>query len=212
MRFCETPLAGAFVIELERREDERGFFARSWCEEEFAAHGITAQWVQSNISFNHRAGTLRGMHYQESPYQEAKLVRCTAGAAYDVIIDLRPGSPTHGRWNAVVLSAANHTMLYVPKGFAQGFQTLEDNTEMLYLMSEVYRPEWGHGLRWDDPALAIAWPPCRERIISPRDQSFPLLHPFSFSNCNPKEGPPDGDKDGVPHGGTVPGLRQRRAA
>jgi dTDP-4-dehydrorhamnose 3,5-epimerase len=173
MRFCETPLAGAFVIEPERCADERGFFARAWCEEEFAAHGITAQWVQSNISFNRRAGTLRGLHYQEFPYQEAKLVRCTAGAVHDVIIDLRRGSPTYGRWNAVVLSAANHTMLYVPKGFAQGFQTLEDNTELLYLMSEVYRPEWGHGLRWDDPALEITWPPCHERIISRRDQGFP---------------------------------------
>ncbi len=175
MRFCETPLAGAFVIELERREDKRGSFARCWCREEFAAHGITAGWVQANVSRNRRAGTLRGLHYQEAPYREAKLIRCTAGAAFDVIVDLRPGSPTYARWTACELSAARGTMIYVPEGFAHGFQTLADHTELFYLMSEVYRPECARGVRWDDPTLAITWPPCRERVISPRDLGFPEL-------------------------------------
>jgi dTDP-4-dehydrorhamnose 3,5-epimerase len=175
MRFHETPLAGAFVIEPERREDERGSFARCWCREEFAAHGIAAEWVQANVSFNRRAGTLRGMHYQAAPHEEAKLIRCTAGAAYDVIVDLRPHSPTRGCWNAVELSAAGSTLIYVPEGFAHGFQTLADNTELLYLMSAAYCPASARGVRWDDPALAITWPPCRERVISPRDRTFPEL-------------------------------------
>jgi dTDP-4-dehydrorhamnose 3,5-epimerase len=173
MRFHETPLAGAFVIELERNEDERGSFARCWCRDEFAAHGITAEWVQANLSFNRRAGTLRGLHYQEAPHQEAKLIRCTAGAAFDVIVDLRPGSPTFARWTACELSAALGNMVYVPEGFAHGFQTLADDTELFYLMSEVYRPECARGVRWDAPALAIDWPPCRTRIVSARDQAFP---------------------------------------
>lgn len=175
MRFRETPLAGAFVIELERREDERGSFARCWCKEEFAAHGLHANWVQANVSFNRRAGTLRGLHYQEAPHQETKLIRCTAGAAYDVIVDLRSGSPTWGRWAAVELSAARGAMIYVPEGFAHGFQTLTDNTELFYLMSAAHSPASARGVRWDDPALAITWPPCRERVVSPRDQSFPEL-------------------------------------
>lgn len=177
MRFRELPLAGAFVIDLERREDERGSFARCWCREEFAAHGIAAGWVQANVSFNRRAGTLRGLHYQEAPHREAKLIRCTAGTAFDVLVDLRPGSPTRGRWAACELSASCGTMVYVPEGFAHGFQTLADNTELFYLMSEVYRPECARGVRWDDPTLAIDWPACGTRTISARDQTFPGFLP-----------------------------------
>src|SRR5262249_19657669 len=124
-------------------------------------------------AYDRRAGTLRGLHSQAPPFGEAKLVRCTAGAAHDVLVDLRPGSPTYGRWAAAELSAANGRMVYVPPGFAHGFQTLADHTELLYLMSEVYRPEQARGLRWDDPSLAIAWPPCRRRTVSARDQAFP---------------------------------------
>src|SRR5262245_20735946 len=177
MRFRETPLAGAFVIELDRREDERGFFARCWCRDEFAAHGLTAAWVQANVSFNRRAGTLRGLHYQADPHAEDKLVRCTLGAVHDVIVDLRPGSPTYARWAAVELSAASRRALYVPRGFAHGFQTLADDSELLYLMSEVYYPECARGVRWDDPALGIEWPECPGRVIAPRDRSFPDLVP-----------------------------------
>ena len=175
MRFRETPLAGAFVIELERHDDERGFFARCWCREEFAAHGIETTWMQANVSLSRRAGTLRGLHYQEAPHEEAKLIRCTAGAAHDVIVDLRPQSPTRGRWTAVELSAACGTLVYVPKGFAHGFQTLADNTELFYLMSETHRADAARGVRWDDPTLAIKWPPCRVRVVSARDRSFPAF-------------------------------------
>jgi dTDP-4-dehydrorhamnose 3,5-epimerase len=181
MRFCETPLAGAFVIELERREDERGFFARCWCQDEFAAHGIDTAWVQSNVSFNHHAGTLRGLHYQAEPHGEDKLVRCTMGAAYDVLVDLRPGSPTYARWFAVELTADNRRMVYIPRGLAHGFQTLVDHTELHYLMSTTFRPESARGVRWDDPALGIPWPDCPHRIISPRDQNFPDLVPCAAS-------------------------------
>jgi dTDP-4-dehydrorhamnose 3,5-epimerase len=175
VRFKELPLAGAFLIEPEPTCDERGFFARTWCREEFAAHGLTAAWVQANVSFNRRAGTLRGLHYQEAPYEEVKLIRCTAGAVHDVIVDLRPGSPTYGCWAAVGLSAAGGAMLYVPRGVAHGFQTLVDGAELFYLMSESYRAEYARGVRWDDPSLAIDWPPSRTRFVSPRDRSFPDL-------------------------------------
>ena len=177
MRFRKTPLAGAFVIELDRREDERGFFARCWCKDEFLAHGIVAEWVQSNVSFNRWAGTLRGMHYQAEPHGEDKLIRCTMGAAYDVLVDLRPGSPTFARWIAIELSAESRTMVYVPRGLAHGFQTLVDNTELHYLMSEVFHPASARGVRWDDPALGIVWPDCPRRTISARDQNFPDLVP-----------------------------------
>src|SRR5262245_56482985 len=164
MRFQEAALDGAFVIEPERKEDPRGFFARTWCRDEFAAHGICSQWVQCNISFNERAGTLRGMHFQASPWGEAKLIRCTMGAIYDVIVDVRPRSCHYGKWLAVELSAQDRRMLYVPEGFAHGFQTLTDNTEVSYHMSQEYHPHASRGLRWDDPALAIVWPNCRQRI------------------------------------------------
>jgi dTDP-4-dehydrorhamnose 3,5-epimerase len=171
MRFLETALKGAFIIELDKQEDERGFFARAWCQREFAARGLNPRLAQCNVSFNRRRGTLRGMHYQVAPYEEAKLVRCTRGAIYDVIIDLRPDSPTFMQWIAVELTADNYRMLYIPERFAHGFQTLEDNTEVFYQMSEFYAPECARGIRWNDPAFAICWPPA-ERIISERDQQY----------------------------------------
>ncbi|HZT79891.1 MAG TPA: dTDP-4-dehydrorhamnose 3,5-epimerase [Gemmataceae bacterium] len=177
MQFHETRLRGAFLIDLDRREDERGHFARTYCEDEFAAVGLRPRWLQCNVSFNRRRGTLRGLHYQEAPFAEAKLVRCTRGAIFDVIVDLRPGSPTYGKWVAAELTADNGRMFYVPEGFAHGFQTLADDTEVFYQMSERYRPEAARGVRWDDAALAIAWPDCGERIISPRDLAFPGLPP-----------------------------------
>lgn len=176
MIFTETSLEGAFLIEPERREDERGFFARTWCRREFGSHGLHKQWVQCNISFNRRKGTLRGLHYQTPPYEEAKLIRCTRGAIYDVIIDLRADSPTFTQWVAVELTADNRQMLYIPEGFAHGFQTLTDETEIFYQMSQFYAPEYASGVRWDDPALNIAWP-AGERTISERDRSYPDFLP-----------------------------------
>lgn len=172
MIFTETKLHGAFIIEVERREDERGFFARTFCQEEFAAHGLRPRFVQCNISFNKKKGTLRGMHYQVAPYEEAKLVRCTMGAIYDVIIDLRPDSPTFKQWVAVELTADNHRMLYIPERVAHGFQTLEDDTEVFYQMCEFYHRECARGVRWDDPAFGIEWPPVEQRIISTKDQKW----------------------------------------
>ena len=172
MIFTETKLAGAFVIELERHADERGFFARTFCQQEFEAHGLNARVAQCNVSFNKRKGTLRGMHYQAAPFAEAKLVRCTAGSIYDVIIDLRPGSATFKRHFAVELSAENHRMLYIPEDFAHGFQTLEDDTEVFYQMAQRYSAEHARGVRWNDPAFGIEWPK-GERIIIERDQNYP---------------------------------------
>lgn len=171
MIFTATKLNGAFVIEPERHADYRGFFARTWCQQEFAAHGLNPCLVQCNVSFNKEKGTLRGMHYQAAPYAEDKLVRCTMGAIYDVIIDLRPESPSFMQHTEVVLTAENRWMLYVPKGFAHGFQTLEGNTEVFYQMSEFYAPEYARGLRWNDPAFNIQWP-ADERIILERDQTY----------------------------------------
>ena len=172
MIFQETTLKGAFVIEPERRHDERGFFARTWCQREFAAEGLLPEWVQCNISFSRQRGTLRGMHYQAAPYEEAKLVRCTMGAIYDVIIDLRPESPTFRQWLGVELTAGNRRMLFIPQGFAHGFQTLTHDTEVFYQMSQFYAPEYGRGVRWDDPAFQVSWP-AEKRIISERDRGFP---------------------------------------
>jgi len=171
MLFTETELKGAFLIEPERREDFRGFFARTWCEKEAAAHTINPRVVQCNVSFNHRKGTLRGMHYQKSPFEEAKLVRCTMGAIHDVIIDLRQDSPTFKRHVGAVLTADNRRMLYIPEGFAHGFQTLEDNTEVFYQMSQFYSPEHAAGVRWNDPTFGIQWP-IPEPIILERDGSY----------------------------------------
>jgi dTDP-4-dehydrorhamnose 3,5-epimerase len=169
--FTETKPKGAFVIELEPVEDERGFFARSWCGREFEVRGLNSQLAQCNISFNKRKGTLRGMHYQVAPHEEAKLVRCTMGAIFDVIIDLRRQSPTFKKWVAVELNERNRRMLYVPEGFAHGFQTLEDDTEVFYQMSEFYAPEHARGVRWNDPAFQIRWPEA-EPVISASDQTY----------------------------------------
>jgi len=172
MIFTETKLKGAFVIEPERQEDERGFFARTFCKEEFEAHGLNIDWVQCNISFNKKKGTLRGMHYQTTPYEEVKLVRCTMGAIYDVIIDLRPDSHTFKQWASVELSSENRRMLYVPEQFAHGFQTLANNTEVFYLMSEFYHPGSSKGIRWNDPAFLVKWP-IISPIMSSADSSYP---------------------------------------
>ncbi|NPC55551.1 dTDP-4-dehydrorhamnose 3,5-epimerase [Caenimonas soli] len=172
MIFTETRLKGAFILELERRDDERGFFARSWCQEEFLAHGLNPAIAQCNISFNRLKGTLRGMHYAAAPFEEAKLVRCTAGAAYDVIIDLRRDSPTYKQHVGEVLSAANYRMMYVPEGFAHGFQTLEDNTEIFYQMSQFYSPDHARGVRYDDPAFGIKWM-IADPVMLDRDRTYP---------------------------------------
>lgn len=174
MRFIETSLKGAFIIDPEPIEDDRGFFARTFCSREFAEHGLETQFVQCSISYNRLKGTLRGLHYQAPPHEEVKLVRVTFGAIYDVIVDLRVGSPTYWRWAAVELTAANRRSLYVPMGLAHGFQTLEDGTEVVYQISTFYAPKAARGLRWDAPSLAIRWPEAEHRVISTRDQSFPL--------------------------------------
>ena len=174
MKFMETLLKDAYCIDLDRIEDERGFFARSWCLTEFEEHGLNPDLVQCNVSFNKKKGTLRGMHYQSAPHAEAKLVRCTMGALYDVIIDLRPDSPTFKQWFGVEMTAENRRALYVPEGFAHGFQTLEDDTEVFYQTSEFYHPENARGVRYDDPAFGIEWP-SSHITISPQDKSFPLL-------------------------------------
>jgi len=171
MIFRETKLNGAFIVDVETLEDERGFFARTWCRQEFAARGLAPDLAQCSISFNHKAGTLRGMHYQIAPHREAKLVRCTAGAIYDVIVDLRRNSPTFGDWTAVELTSRNHRMIYVPEDFAHGFQTVEKNTEVFYQMSESYAPQFARGIRWDDPMFGIQWP-AADRTISIRDASY----------------------------------------
>ena len=174
MIFRETKLQGAYIIEPEPITDERGFFARTWGQEDFAAHGLNSRIVQCNTSLNKQAGTLRGMHYQIAPHAEVKLVRCTAGAIYDVIIDLRPHSATRGQWLGVELTARNRLMAYVPEGFAHGFQTLADETEVFYQVSEYYHPESARGVRWDDPAFGIEWP-LEVSVISERDRSHPLV-------------------------------------
>jgi dTDP-4-dehydrorhamnose 3,5-epimerase len=176
MIFTETKLPGAFILEPERHEDDRGFFARIWCQEEFEKNGLDPRLAQCSISFNKTKGTLRGMHYQAAPHEEAKLVRCTMGALYDVIIDLRAASNTLNEWLAVELTAENRKMLYVPRGFAHGFLTLEDNTEVLYLISDPYVPGSAGGVRWNDPAFHIEWPG-EIRVISERDNGFPDFHP-----------------------------------
>ena len=172
MIFTETTLKGAFIIELEKHEDERGFFARSFCEKKSEEHGLNPRIAQCNISYNKKKGTLRGMHYQIAPYEEVKLVSCIRGAIHDVIIDLRPDSPTYCQWFAAELGAENYKVLYVPEGFAHGFQTLEDNTVVFYQMSEFYHPECARGVRWDDPAFGIRWS-LSNRVMSKKDLSYP---------------------------------------
>lgn len=182
MKFQETRLSGAFLIDVERHEDERGFFARTWCQEEMESHGLNTSFVQCNISFNHRKGTLRGMHYQAPPSEEAKLVRCTQGVIYDVIVDLRSGSPTYLEWEAFELSAENRYQLFIPEGLAHGFQTLEDDSEVFYQMSEFYAPELARGLRWNDPAISIEWP-LTPSCISEKDSALPLLNTEKETPC-----------------------------
>jgi dTDP-4-dehydrorhamnose 3,5-epimerase len=172
MKFSKTPLSGAMLIDLDRSGDERGFFARVFCAREFAERGLCTNLVQISTSLSVPRHTLRGMHYQLPPYAETKLVRCLAGALFDVIVDLRPASNTYGQSYGAELSAANRTMMYVPKGFAHGFLTLTENTEILYFMDEYYGPESGRGLRWDDPGLGIAWP-APPALVSERDASYP---------------------------------------
>jgi dTDP-4-dehydrorhamnose 3,5-epimerase len=170
--FKPTELPGAYVIEPERREDIRGYFSRTFCEAEFKASGLDARIVQCSVSFNRRKGTLRGMHYQVPPFEEVKLVRCNRGAIYDVIIDLRRNSPTFKKHFAVELDEQNGKMVYAPAGFAHGFQTLEDETEVFYQMSQVYSAEHSRGVRWDDPAFGIRWPD-ENRTILDRDRNYP---------------------------------------
>ena len=171
--FTETKLRGAFIIDPEIFEDERGFFARSYSEKEFHDHGINLRMAECHVSFNKKRYTLRGMHFQEDPFAQAKLVRCTQGAIFDVIVDLRPESPTFKQWIGEILTATNHRMLFVPTGFAHGYQTLEDNTEMFYQVSEFYRLESCRGVRWYDPAFGIQWPAMDGVTLNPRDQSYP---------------------------------------
>ena len=171
MKFNETKLPGVFELDLEPYSDERGLFARSWCQKEFEAHNVNPRLVQCNVSFNLQKGTLRGMHYQAAPFPEAKLVRCTRGAIYDVAVDLRPESPTFREWIGVTLTAENRKMLYVPEGCGHGFLTLENKTEVFYQMSEFYHPELARGVRWDDPAFQILWPATVE-VISERDRTY----------------------------------------
>lgn len=172
MIFIETKLKGAYVIELEKLEDQRGFFARTWDGKEFEQRGLVGKAAQQSISFNNSIGTIRGMHYQKAPYQETKLVRCTRGGKFDVIIDLRPKSPTFKRWFGIELTADNYRMLYVPYGFAHGFQTLREDTEVIYLMSEVYNPEAEVGLRYNDPTIGIEWP-LPVTAVSENDLNWP---------------------------------------
>jgi dTDP-4-dehydrorhamnose 3,5-epimerase len=174
--FTETKLKGAFVITPERVEDERGFFARLWCAREFEEHGLDSRLAQCSISFNKRKGTLRGMHYQLAPYEEAKLVRCTRGAIYDVVLDLRPHSATFRQWAGVSLTADNREMLYVPSGCAHGFQTLTDESEVFYQISEFYRPDAATGVRWNDAAFSIEWP-LEVSVISERDSNYADYQP-----------------------------------
>lgn len=192
MKLTELELPGAFLIDLEPMEDERGFFARSFCRREFAVHGLNAAVAQCGISYNRTRGTLRGLHYQVPPAAEAKLVRCTRGAVYDVLVDLRPASPTCCRWTAVELTAENYRMVYIPEGLAHGFQTLYDDTELLYQISEFYAPEFARGLRWDDPAFQIAWP-LPVSAISDRDRSHPL-----FQHEQQRDRPDPSDRSGTP--------------
>lgn len=174
MIFHETRLAGAYVIEPEKRQDERGFFARIWCREEFAAQGLELDFVQQNLSGNLKRGTMRGMHYQAAPHGEVKLIRCCRGAILDVIVDLRPASATYRQWIGEELTEQNHRMLYVPKGFGHGFQTLEDDTEVTYLVSHPYVAAAGRGVRCDDPALGIKWP-LPVTCISAQDKAWALI-------------------------------------
>lgn len=174
MIFTTGPLEGPTIIDLEKHRDDRGFFARAYCQREFAEQGLAQNMVQTNVSFSKKRGTLRGMHYQNPPHQEAKLIRCTSGALYDVVVDVRSASETYGQWMGVELSADTHRMFYVPEGFAHGFLTLEDETEVIYQVSSFYAPGAEEGLRYDDPVLDIDWP-IEVQVISDKDRSWPAF-------------------------------------
>lgn len=176
MKFLPIELVGAYVVELEPFQDERGYFARTWCRREFAEHGLVSDLVQCSISYNRLRGTLRGMHYQRAPHEETKIVRCSRGAVYDVIIDLRPQSPTFKQWAGFELTATNHRMLYIPPGFAHGFQTLVDDSDVSYMMSNWHEPSSAAGVRWDDAAFGILWPQ-PVSVISDRDHNYPDFLP-----------------------------------
>lgn len=177
MIFTETSLSGAFIVDLDPREDERGFFARAWCRDEFAAQGLAIDLAQANLSFSRKRGTIRGLHYQVAPHGEAKSIRCIRGAIYDVAVDLRPESPTYEQWVGVELTSENRRMLYIPQGCAHGYQTLEDDSEALYHVSEAYAPEAERGVRWNDPAFGIAWPETAGALVSPKDAAWPDFGP-----------------------------------
>ncbi len=177
MNFSPTQLAGVWLVDQDRRGDDRGWFARTWCAEEFARHGLNPKLTQCSASFNARRGTLRGMHYQIAPYEEAKLVRCVRGAMFDVALDLRPTSPTFRQWVGVELTPDNGRALYVPEGCAHGFQTLADDTEILYQISDPWQPGSARGVRWNDPAFGIAWPLAAEAILNDRDRTLPDFPP-----------------------------------
>lgn len=176
MKFSQTTLAGLWLIELELREDERGFLARTFCENEFAQHGLNTHWPQCNLSLTRKRGALRGMHFQAEPKPEIKLIRCAAGKIYDVVLDVRRNSPTFGKWEGFELSAENRRQLYVPAGFAHGFQCLSDNSEVFYQMSEFFVPELGRGIRWNDPFFQVSWP-LEATVISSKDRQFPDFSP-----------------------------------
>jgi dTDP-4-dehydrorhamnose 3,5-epimerase len=184
MVFNETKLKGAFVIEIQKAEDERGYFGRAWCRREFEEHGLDAHLAQCNVSFSVKQGTLRGMHYQDPPFAETKLVRCTAGAVYDVAVDLRPDSATFMQWTAATLTADNGKMMYVPKGFAHGFLTLADNCGVFYQTTEFFAPDHYRGVRWNDPRLKIAWPG-EVTVIAKRDAEW---EPCDSANFEPLRG------------------------
>jgi len=174
MKFSKTSLTGLWVIDLELREDERGFLARTFCENEFSAQGLNTRWPQCNLTLTKTRGMIRGMHFQASPRAEIKLVRCVAGAIFDVAVDVRPNSPTFGKWEGFELNAQNRRTLYIPGGFAHGFQCLADNSEVFYQMSEFFFPDLSRGVRWNDPTVAIKWP-LAEPTLSERDKNLPLL-------------------------------------
>ena len=174
MKFIDTEIDSVYIIDLELMEDSRGFFARSWCKNEFREQGLNIDIVQCNISYNNKKGTIRGMHLQTKPFEESKLVRCTQGSMFDVLIDLRENSDTFRKWISVILNSGNRKMVYIPEGVAHGFQTLEDDTEVFYQMSEFYHPECAMGFRWDDPAFEISWP-LEPMLISEKDMSYNLF-------------------------------------
>jgi dTDP-4-dehydrorhamnose 3,5-epimerase len=177
MIFQQTKLPGAFIIDIEKIEDERGFFAEGWKKQAAEEHGMYGDFNRANVSHNKKAGTVRGLHAQNDPFSEAKLIRCIQGAVFDVMVDIRPGSPTYLQWMGVELTADNYRMLYIPQGFLHGFQTLVDHTTVFYQVAGEYTPHSEIGARYDDPAFGIEWPPATERILSAKDQSWPLFQP-----------------------------------